>query len=234
MVLKTLLVTFPNVLLRSGEIGRFRSFLNQQIGWQDDLFHNHTEKPNGVIYRYPRIQYRVNRGKATLFGIQEGFDALNTFLTEQLDNLPEAFWQVERKEQRTRLELTPTSQTYILHNWLGLNTILNRDGSVLDLEKLYNELTGPDERRAMLERILTAQLLKFCSEMGCRLPTGQLQVTVNDIEETGLRRLRSQTGQMQLRSFRVMYTSNLYLPDYISFGKGVSKGYGWQIQDKPS
>lgn len=234
MVLKSLLVTFPNVILRSGEIGRFRGFLNQQLGWQNALFHNHTEEPNGVIYRYPRIQYRVSRGKATLFGIQEGFDALNLFLTEQLDNLPEAFWQIERKEQRTRLELTELTQTYVLHNWLGLNTIRNRDGSVLDLEGLYDELANPAERRAMLERILTAQLLKFCAEMGCRLPTGQLRVIVSDFEETGLRSLRSQTGQTQLRSFRLLYTSNLALPDYIAFGKGVSKGYGWQMQDKPS
>lgn len=233
MLLKTLFVVFPNVALRPGEIGRFRGFLNQQLGWQDALFHNHTDQPNGVIYRYPRIQYRMHRGKAALFGIQEGFDALKNFLDQHLDNLPEAFWNVERTEQRTRLELTETVQTYSLHQWLGLNTIRNRDGSVLDLEAVWKGLPTEEEQRVMLQRILTAQLLKFCGEMGCRLPVGQLRVNLCDADETGLRTLSSQTGQTQFRSFRLRYTSNLPLPNYLALGKGVSKGYGWQVQDKP-
>lgn len=233
MLLKTLFVVFPDVRLRPGEIGRFRGFLNQQIGWQDALFHNHTEDPNGVIYRYPRIQYRVSRGKAALFGIQEGVDALQNFMDQRLDNLPEAFWTVERMEQRRRLELSDTSQTYTLHQWLGLNTIRNRDGSVLNLEMTWRALTGEEERQAMLQRILTAQLLKFCGEMGCQLPRGELQVEILKADDTGMRLLTSQTGQTTFRSFRLHYSSNLKLPDYIGLGKGISKGYGWQIRDKP-
>ncbi len=233
MLLKSLLVVFPNVRLRPNEIGRFRGFLNQQLGWQDALFHNHTDQPNGVIYRYPRVQYRMHRGRAALFGIGEGFDALQTFLNGHLDDLPEPFWQLERTEQRTRLELTDAECVYHIHHWLGLNTIRNRDGSVLNLEEVYDEMTTSDERRAMLERILTAQLLKFCGEMGCRLPTGKLRVRVEAAEETGLRTLNSQTGQTRFRSFQLQYISNLQLPDYLALGKGVSKGYGWQVQDKP-
>ena len=233
MLLKSLLVVFPNVRLRSNEIGRFRGFLNHQLGWQDALFHNHTDKPNGVIYRYPRIQYRILRGQAALFGIGEGFDALQTFFHQHLDELPEPFWNIERMEQRTRLELTDTQHTYSLHQWLGLNTIRNRDGSVLNLDTSYEELTDDASRRAMLERILTAQLLKFCGDMGCQLPKGQLRVRVETADETGLRTLTSQTGQTRFRSFRLQYVSNLLLPDYMAFGKGVSKGYGWQVQHKP-
>ena len=232
MLLKTLLAVFPNVSLRPNEIGRFRGFLNQQLGWQDALFHNHTDQPNGVIYRYPRIQYRIHRGRAALFGIQEGFDALQLFFNQHLDTLPDAFWNVERTEQRTRLELLEQPQTYTLHQWLGLNTIRNRDGSVLNLETAWRELDTEQEQQAMLQRILTAQLLKFCGDMGCRLPTGQLQVNLCDADDTGLRTLSSQTGQMQFRSFRLRYTSNLQLPDFMALGKGVSKGYGWQTQDR--
>lgn len=233
MILKSLFVLFPNVKLRPGEIGRFRGFLNQQIGWQDALFHNHTEDPNGVIYRYPRIQYRVFHGKAALFGIQEGVGALHDFLTRCLDDLPEAFWKMERNDQRTRLELTDTLQAYTVHEWLGLNTIRNRDGSVLNLETVWRDLASEDEQRAMLLRILTAQLLKFCSEMGCRLPAGGLRVELHEADNRGLRTLHSQTGDTQSRAFRLHYATNLQLPDYVAFGKSVSKGYGWQVPDKP-
>ncbi len=233
MLLKTLLVVFTNVRLRPNEIGRFRGFLNQQLGWQNSLFHNHTEQPGGVIYRYPRVQYQIHRGCAALFGISDGFSALQHFLTHHLDDLPEPFWSVERTEERTRLELTDAIHSYSMHHWLGLNTIRNRDGSVVELETVYDELADPNEQRAMLTRTLTAQLLKFCGEMGCRLPTGQLRVTVDDAQETGLRTLHSQTGQTTFRSFRLLYTSNLLLPNHVAFGKGVSKGYGWQVRDKP-
>ncbi|RYC70043.1 CRISPR-associated endonuclease Cas6 [Spirosoma sordidisoli] len=233
MLLKSLFVVFPNVRLRAHEIGRFRGFLNHQIDWQNPLFHNHTEEPNGVIYRYPRIQYRMHRGRAALFGIQDGFDALSQFLNTHLDNLPEAFWDIERAEQRTRLELTERPLAYTLHHWLGLNTIRNRDGSLLDLESVYDDLTDEAQQRAMLQRILTAQVLKFCGDMGCRLPTGALQVSVEEVQETGLRTIRSQTGQTRLRSFQLQFTTNLPLPDHMALGKGVSKGYGWLVQDKP-
>lgn len=232
-LLKTLFVVFPDVALRAHEIGRFRGFLNQQIRWEDNLFHNHTEQPNGVLYRYPRIQYRVSQGRAALFGIQEGFDALQHFLSRYLDDLPEAFGNNNRMEQRTRLELAETNHTYTLHQWLGLNTIRNRDGSVVNLDTIWQEQPNVSEQQAMLERILTAQLLKFCGEMGCQLPKGQLQVRILTAEDTGMRRLSSQTGQTQMRSFRIQYSTNLQLPDYIGLGKGISKGYGWQMQDRP-
>ena len=110
-----------------------------------------------MIYRYPRVQYQIHRGCAALFGISDGFSALQHFLTHHLDDLPEPFWSVERTEERTRLELTDAIHSYNMHHWLGLNTIRNRDGSVVELETVYDELADPNEQRAMLTRTLTAQ-----------------------------------------------------------------------------
>ncbi|MGA0560646.1 CRISPR-associated endonuclease Cas6 [Larkinella sp. VNQ87] len=228
MLVKTVLVVFRNWPLRTVEINQFRGYLNEQLAWQDDFFHNHTSEPGGVIYRYPRIHYRSFRGRATLFGIQEGYDAIDALIRTQVDRQPDRFGAVERLEQRTNLRLDDSLHTYTLHQWMGLNTIKNRDGSVTDLMAIWQDLPDEARRWQLLERSLTAQLLKFCGEMGVRLPRGELCVQIRAVGDAGRHRLRSQTGQPPFQAFDVRYESNLVLPDYVAFGKGVSKGFGWQ------
>lgn len=234
MHVRTLLLCFPDVRLPATEIGHFRGYFNQHLGWQDALFHNHTDQPHGVIYRYPRVQYRSFRGCAALFGIEEGYEALDALVRQHLDALPEAFWRFERREARGPLALTETDQTYHLRHWLGLNTIRNRDGLVTDLEQVWETLPTQAERLVLLERVLTAQVLKFCGELGYRVPNRGLRLRVESCRESGRHSLHSQTGQYVRRSFDLSYHCNLHLPDYVAFGKAVSKGFGWQVRADPA
>lgn len=226
-IVRSMLVVFPEI--KVGEsILKFRSFVNYQLGSADDLFHNHADEKNSVIYRYPRIHYRNCDGAAAMFGIHEGYHALNELLNNKLESFPEKFQYFERKEQRIDIALSANHKTYQLNNWLGLNTTRNRDGSFLVREEIFEELNSVTEQKEMLRAILLSQLLAFCREIGLELPLSELWVEILHFQSTGKHAIVSQTGTSHFTCFRLQYKTNLVLPDYVAFGKAVSKGFGWQ------
>lgn len=230
-IIRSMLVVFPEIKVGK-DILKFRSFINHQLNRENDLFHNHADKKNSVIYRYPRIQYRDFNGWAAIFGINEGYKALNELLSERLDEFPEKFQQFERKEQRTNLALTEIAHSYCLNHWLALNLTKNKDGSTLNREEVFENLSTLEEKEEMLRSILVSQLLSFCREMTVELPKGQIFVEILKFESTGKHKVKSETGLSYFTGFKATYKTNLNLPDYVAFGKAVSKGFGWQIRLK--
>ncbi|MEA5260324.1 CRISPR-associated endonuclease Cas6 [Arcicella aquatica] len=226
-LIRSMLVVFPQIKVGE-DILKFRSFINHQLNRENDLFHNHAEQKNSVIYRYPRIHYRNINGVAAIFGIKEGYTALNELLSEKLDKFPPKFQQFVRNENRTSLALIDTIQTYQLNHWLALNLTKNKDGSTLNREEIFEELNTIDKKKEMLRSILVAQLLGFCREMSVELPQGGISVEILTFNSTGKHKIVSETGTAFFTGFKTTYRSNLLLPDYVAFGKAVSKGYGWQ------
>jgi Cas6b C-terminal domain/Cas6b N-terminal domain len=222
-----MLVIFPEIKVGK-DILKFRSFINHQLHQEDNLFHNHAEKKNSVIYRYPRIQYRDFEGSVAIFGIHEGYTALNELLNEKIDNFPPKFQQFERKEHRTNLLLSEKFSTYRLNNWLALNLTKNKDGSLTNREAIFEEMNTEAEKKEMLRSILVSQLLRFCREMSVELPKGEIKVEILTFRSTGKHEIKSETGTSFFTGFQVTYCTNLQLPEYIAFGKAVSKGFGWQ------
>jgi hypothetical protein len=96
-LIRSMLVVFPKINVIK-DIFKFRSFINYQLNRENDLFHNHAKKKNSVIYRYPRIQYRNFNGSVAIFGINEGYKALNELLLERLEEFSEKFQESECKK----------------------------------------------------------------------------------------------------------------------------------------
>ena len=230
-LIRSMLVVFPQIKVGE-DILKFRSFINHQLNHANDWFHNHAEQKNSVIYRYPRIHYRNINGTAGIFGIKEGYVALNELLSEKLDLFPPKFQEFVRKENRTAIALMDSVQTYQLHHWLALNLTKNRDGSLLNREMKFEELNTISEKKEMLRSILVAQLLSFCREMGIELPQGGIFVEILHFHSTGKHTIVSETGTAFFTGFQATYRSNLLLPDNVAFGKAVSKGFGWQTRIK--
>lgn len=229
--IRSMLVVFPEIKVGK-DILKFRSFINHQLNRENDLFHNHAEKQNSVIYRYPRIQYRDFQGAAAIFGIKEGYTALNELLTEKLDDFPPKFQHFERKEHRTTLGLGESMNTYRLNNWLALNLTKNKDGSLVNREKIFEEFNTESEKKEMLRSILVSQLLGFCREMSVELPKGGIIVEILAFRSTGKHEIVSETGTSFFTGFQTNYRTNLQIPEYAAFGKAVSKGFGWQTTIK--
>ena len=76
--IKTLLIQFDNPI-ESEEIKFFRAAVISSLQEKDVLFHNHVEE--GYRYAYPLIQYKRTHGKAAIFCIGEGVDAIYGYFT---------------------------------------------------------------------------------------------------------------------------------------------------------
>jgi len=134
-------------------------------GWEDELFHNHSNEESGVRdqesgryyyhHRYPLIQYRVRRGKATLFAINEGVEALQQVLA---DNEWELNWQgktetlqVEDLEMNEHyFRMLPQPKEYRLKQWLALNQESYRQ---------WQDCKGLLERAQLLQRKIENHLV---------------------------------------------------------------------------
>lgn len=201
--------------LERRDIAGFRAAVAQAAGLEEDIFHNHRSD-GSVQYRYPLVQYRSERGKAAVVGIDDGVEALFNWYAKAQSLL---FNEVEHplriagmEMQQHALRYHPELQTYRLYQWLALNQEHYREWAAL-----------PDlaSRAAALERALVAHILTFCRAVDWRLPQ-RLEVSIVSIGATYRTRLLGN----DLVAFDLTFRSNLWIPAHIGLGKGVSHGFG--------
>lgn len=211
---QTLTVRFPEIALAPRLIKNFRGEVIARLPEPDDHLHNHA--PDGAsLYRYPLVQYRVWQGRATLFGVGEGVQAVRAFL-DTLDQTP-----YEATPARTEVGLTDAPHRYAVGQWWPLNT---------DNLRRWNETPGLANRIRLLEGILVNQLLAICSAIGYQVPDRGLKVEIEELVENKPRRFDTQSSRIPVlpKLFSMVYLTNLQLPEGIGIGKGVSKGFGVQ------
>ena len=77
------------------------------------------------------------------------------------------------------------------------------------------------EKIAILEKILTANILSFAKGIGWHIEQ-PVKVVIKDVKMER----NSKMKDILVRTFEIDFRSNVYLPDYLGLGKGVSKGFG--------
>ncbi len=179
------------------------------------LYHNHDE--NGVVYRYPRIQYKRINKKAAIVCIQEGVDAIHELFTS--GNFT---YRIGEKDMEMRIEsvntyendidFCDTLQSYHLHNWLPLNA---------ENYKEYQKMERYADKILFLENKLKANILSFFSSIGYYVDQ-QIVLNIMDIRPPILVSYKG----VKLMAFDVDFNVNLLLPNYIGIGKSASIGYG--------
>lgn len=217
--IRTLLASFSLPLYPS-QISRWRGAFVEMVSREQDLLHNHRSE-GGIYYRYPLIQYRSRQGKAAIFAINEGTEALQLALST---NAWELTWN--RRARMLQLEglqlkeydlaILPAPKTYHLHRWVALNE---------ENYRLWQAQPHLSDRIQLLERILVGHILKFATAMDWQIPKGAVGVRLLNIRKEGHVKVHGN----HLLAFDVVYQSNVFLPPLISLGKASSLGYGWQI-----
>ncbi|WP_337043884.1 CRISPR-associated endonuclease Cas6 [Emticicia sp. 17c] len=215
---KTLKLLFPDTPLRSGEIRFFRSLINNALDWQEPLFHYHKQQ-GGEVYEYPLVHFRSNKGKAMLFGINEGCEAISSFIMKHLDELPPEMQTIEIDSQMTTITMCPEPVLYYVRYFLPLNSA--NFSNWIQIRGLKNKITE-------LERIIAGNILDFCSAVGFQVLNKSLTVEIETLGEVGLVPFPTHTGEIKMMAFNLAYWANIILPDNIAIGKGKSKGYGVQ------
>lgn len=245
--LRTLHIRF-SLPLRPAEIPAFRGAVALDAGWEQDLFHNHattevvpearlvpvgsesgTPDPRTLtpatlkdksLNRYPLIHYRVEQGKAALFGLNEGATALRQWLLRgpgevRVGRRKESLLIDHLQERQHELAILPEMRSYRLLDYLALNQ---------ENYRIWQEQDDLLSRMQLLQGALTGHLLGLATAMNFRIPDRQLKVQLLHLRSSRPVRLH----QVQHLAFGLVYRTNLALPDDIAFGKGISHGYGVQ------
>ena len=213
--IRTLTIHFQNNLYQD-EINHFRGAILQHLGQEIPIeFHNHEE--NGYRYNYPLIQYKRIGGKAAIFCIDKGVEMLwhiteNQKYSLQIGKREELFCISNIDADRIFVQTWQDTFTYTIRKWLPLNQ---------HNHKKYLSLERMGDRIAMLENILTANILSFAKGLGITIQE-EITTSILNIESENIYRFKN----TKMYGFDLHFRSNVSLPNWIGLGKGVSHGFG--------
>ena len=213
--IKVLVIRFNNFINRD-EIPLFRGAIVHAMENANLLFHNHLE--NGKLrYSYPLIQYkRINR-KAAIVCLGDGTEAIGQFFAA-------CNFNVVLGDRQVKLEVEPIKPnnclvqiwnydfSYRIHRWLPLNK---------KNYKKYKQTDSLAEKYALLERILSGNILSFAKGLGIHFESQTIcKLTAVDRSYVTLYK------GVKMTAFDAEFKTNVSLPNFIGLGKGVSRGMG--------
>lgn len=211
---RTLVLQFANDI-STAEIPQFRGAVIASLEQGNILYHNHDK--DGVIYKYPRIQYKRLHQKAAIIAINEGTEVIQELF--ESGNFTYRIGDREVKMQIQSIDVYETDidfcnemKDYRLRNWIPLNS---------ENYKEYQTMERLADKVVFLEKKLVGNLLSFFTSIGFRA-NNQIDVSLTDILDQRLVRYKN----VKLMAFDVEFKVNLALPSYIGLGKSVSLGFG--------
>jgi hypothetical protein len=217
--LKTLSVTFSEPI-EPQELECFRGAVVEKVGQDREWYHNHnnqsTEK-GGYHYRYPLIQYKLNRKRPMIVFINEAIDEARHFFVQPDWNMTMAnrSYQVKIEQLKARqLEFGIVAQPreYRIRRWLALN---------MKNFPIYQELPTMRDRLIKLEQLLANNILSMATSLGYRFPE-RFDVEITDFY--GKQPVQYKGNQLLV--FNLSFRTNVVIPFGLSLGKGSSLGFG--------
>jgi hypothetical protein len=225
----TLSVIF-NLRLRQDELPAFRGAVIDVAGRENEIFHNHNNHDDEDVenpryhHRYPLVQYRIQNHAASLFGINEGAEAIDRLLRTKafkefrMNGSALHLNIIERQENSAFvLALGAKQQThqYRVYNYLPLNP---------DNYNQYKALPNFMQKAAMIEKLLANHLIAFAHAVNCNFPKNRrLEAVLLDID----RIKKTQVMGVPMMAFDLVFSCNALLPDRMAIGRKTAFGYGW-------
>jgi hypothetical protein len=208
------LIQFPEIHLERRDGHKLRGYFANLFGEESDHFHNHDTAGKSIV-RYPLIQYKVVHGCPTVLGIAEGGKLLvERFLRIDHIDIDGLHIQINQKNIQSKEMIVGVGASLFeyefINPWMALNE-KNYD--------LFQSFETREEKTALLERMLTVNMLHFFSAVPHR---EEQQILV----KTDLHSLPVKFKNQNMLGFKGKFTTNVQLPDFIGFGKSVSRGFG--------
>jgi len=212
--INVLTIRFKNHLYQS-DVTKFRGAAIAATSEKNVLFHGHTEE--GFRYSYPLIQYKSLRGKASIVCIDKGLDVIGELLNGEsliltMDGKKHDY-QLDSIEQES-IDVTTTEEehSYEIKSWLAVNQDLLPD---------YKKLNSLSDRRSLLERVLTGNILSFAKGVGVFFDD-KVKVSIKTLDAPKSYFFKGR----QLIGFDAEFSTNVSLPSNIGLGKSSSIGFG--------
>jgi len=213
MHLKTLTLTLRSDRLVEESAAKLRGFFATRFT-EYALLHQHIDVDK-LLYKYPRIQYKILEGEAIVLGIEEGAEVLKE-IYDKYDEIKlgeSTYTIVERgitlKEEEFGIAPELLSYEFITP-WIALS------------QQNYQRYVESkrEERRELLRRTLIGNILSASKG---------LEYVVLDEIKIGIGRLRRRKCELKGTSFIGFlgeFMANFAIPDYMGLGKSVSRGFG--------
>ncbi|GAA4410287.1 hypothetical protein GCM10023187_34680 [Nibrella viscosa] len=198
------------------EIPAFRGAVIAKAGREHDLFHNHYESA-GSIYRYPLIQYkRIGRSPAIIC-LDEGTEDIHHFFQNrtwdvELNGRPVELRVKDLRLNQYTLQAWEYSFSFSIRHWLALNQ---------ENYLRFMELPYERDRIDFLERILRGNILSMAKGLDWYIDR-EVRVRIRHLSPPRKQRFKEHL----LTAFDATFDTNVFLPDFIGLGKGVSLGFG--------
>lgn len=198
------------------EIPLFRGAVINLLDGACSLYHNHGAG-DGVLYRYPLIQYKRINQRGAILGIEQGTEVLGEFLSKSgsvlaIGEREAEYGIVDISARQCLIQVWDEQFEYQIRKWLPFNA---------ENYRAYSAADGLSDRIHLLESILTGNLLSFAKGVGETISS----TIVCTITMLGGPVLYTYKG-VRMMGFDAVFKTNIFLPDYIGLGKGVSLGFG--------
>lgn len=216
MTLQLLSATF-SLPLEARDIPRWRGAWAELAGWEMDRFHNHLPGEEGVIPRYPQVQYRVRRRQAALLALQQG-------VKDVQQTLAKTDWTIRWRDELFALGMEDLRmETFELHVQRQPTTYRLRRYLPFNSEnfRAWDRADTFAQRLDLLNRLLPGHLLAFATGVGWQVPE-RFTAEITDI----YRQESAVLHDIRRPAFDLAFRTNLFLPPGIGLGKGVSHGFG--------
>lgn len=219
--IRYLTIQFTNEI-EAWEIAAFRGAVIAKAGNEHILFHNHLNDKE-YLYGYPVIQYKRIGKCPMLVCLDYGTDEIHHFFSkENLElSLGERKIHLEVGQLRLNqinLQVWERSFSFKLRNWIALNQ---------ENFHKYNQMKDEISRIEFLENILKANIISFAKGIKWDIDK-QINVRIEKIISSKVVPYK----KAKLLGFDISFRTNVFLPDFIGLGKGVSLGFGMVTQVK--
>jgi hypothetical protein len=198
------------------EVPAFRAAIAEKVGFEHIIFHNH-KKEGGFLYKYPSIQYkRIGRNPAIVC-VEEGVDEIHHFFQKKS-------WDILIGDREVKLQVSclnlnqitmqvwENNFNYEIRNWLPLS-----QENYSAYQRLKNEL----ERIEFLESKLIGNIISMAKGIGWDIDK-QIKLRITKLSDPR----RIPYKQQKLMGFQADFQTNVFIPNNLGLGKGVSMGMG--------
>lgn len=212
--IRILLVQFENEI-QPWEVPSFRGAVIATAGKQHILFHNH--KDDKYLYSYPLIQYKQINRKPMLMSIDQGIEEIHHFFEKMqlgilLGDRPYELKIDQLNMNQFTMQVWDKMWDFRIQNWLALNKE--------NYEKYQAHGTMIDKIQH-LESTLKGNILSFAKGIDWSIDK-EIKLQIKNMHEP---RTISYKGN-KLSAFNLVFSTNVFLPNYIGLGKGASSGFG--------
>lgn len=191
---------------------QLRGYIGKKFG-EYPILHHHI-KNGDFLYTYPKVQYKVIEGTASILGIEEGAKVLKE-ISDDLNELVlgKNTYKIQQKViygQEFDVRTGKKTKYRFITPWIALNAQNYR---------LYQELDNWKDKKIFLNKILVGNILSMCKGLGIIVNRKLYAHSLLDpqkIEYKGL----------DFSGFAGEFKVNFKIPDFFGLGKGVSQGFG--------